>query len=120
MIKYKKEDFLQNGFEYQATLVDGLNSYIFKAKLLSYELTIDDNNNQVSVSGDTHQPFSSESMYEFYVPCSLLVYTSENEINYRYFHFSFYSNTEPSEESLVLTMSCRKSDGELVVWPNFK
>ena len=83
-------------------------------------LIIDENNNQVSVSGDTNQPFSSESMYEFYVPCKLIIYQSEEDVNYRDFHFSFYNDSEPTEESLVLTVSCRKSDGELVVWPYFK
>jgi len=120
MINYNKADFLQNGFEYMPTLIEGFDGYIYKGNILSYTLFIDENNDQVSISGDTKTPFSSESMYEFYVPCVLIKYMSEDEVKYRDFQFLFYRELEPTIESLVLTVSGRQSDVELVVWPYFK
>lgn len=117
MIKHNQVDLLQNGFEHRTSTIEGNNRYLYQGKILSYELIIDESINQVSISGDTALPFSSESMYEIYVPCILIEYKSDLQIDYRNFQFLFYNSSEPCDQSLVLTVSSRKSDGELVVWP---
>jgi hypothetical protein len=119
MINWNRKVLEDCGFKYQKTLVETTHDFHYEGKILKYILVIDDENNQVSVSGDNTSPFGSESIFEFYVPCKLIVFKSSDEIDYRLFHFSFYNSDEATEESLRLTISGRKSDGELVVWPNF-
>lgn len=119
VINYSQADFLQNGFEFIDNQIAGVENYSYRGKLLRYELIIDSNNSRVAISSDTREPFNSDSIYEFYLPCRCIIYRTEQQINYRYFHFSFFKTKEPSKESLVLTVSARKSDGELVVWPYF-
>jgi len=119
MIDWDKELF-EKYFKYENnSLIDGIHDFSYSGNILKYQIIVDENENQVSVSADTVQPFSSESLYEFYVPCKRIFLSPKESTAYREFHFSFCTTNEFTMESLSLTISKRESDGELVVWPYF-
>ena len=99
--------------------IDGMYTFYYTGNILKYEIIVSENDNQVSVSADTEQPFGGSSLYEFYVPCKRIFLSPKDSTHYREFHFCFYTSNELSMESLSLTISKRESDGELVVWPYF-
>ena len=117
MIAWNREDFESCGFRYESTLNEMTHYLHYEGDVLKYLLIIGEEDGLVSISGDTKEPFSSDSMYGIYAPCKYIVYKSSEEVDYRRFHFSFYIDEGRTEESLRLTIAGRKSDNELVVWP---
>ena len=117
MIAWDKQQFQDSGFEYEESLVETTHFLNYQGNILKYQIIIDEENDQVSVSGDTSCPFSSESLYEIYAKCVLIKYESESEVKYRRFRFLFYNSSKTTPENLRLTIAGRKSDKELVVWP---
>jgi hypothetical protein len=110
MINWDKTDFIKSGFQYTETAISTLHTLKYKGDVLLYEINIDEESEQVSISGDTTQPFSSDSMYEIYARCRLVVFKSSEEIDYRRFHFSFYDSPEPTGKNLLLTVAGRLCD----------
>lgn len=98
--------------EHGITLVN----FKYETSFLKYEIIIDEENEQVSISADTDLPFGSESLYEIHVPCQLIVMKPDGYG--RKFHFSFYRTKKENHEDLSLTVAIRE-DGNLVVWPYF-
>ncbi len=118
MIKWDKDAFKINTFSLDvATEVENVYFLNYEGDILKYQLIIDENEGRVSVSADTQHPFGSDSLYEFYVPCKLIVLNSGDTGSYRRFHFSFYRTIEENKKTLSLTVAGRQSDKELVVWP---
>lgn len=117
MIDWDKRIFEACGFKYESTFNEKMHYLHYEGDILKYLLIIGEEDGLVSISGDTKEPFSSESMYEIYAPCKYIVHKSSNEVDYRRFQFLFYIDESRTQESLRLTVAGRLSDNELVVWP---
>ena len=120
IINWKREGFEECGFVYAKTLVDPLHQFNYDGDILKYQLMIDELHDQVAISGDTECPFGSDSMFEIYARCKIVVYQTKKEIEFRRFLFSFYDSIEPSDDTLRLMIGGRLSDRELVIWPYIK
>ena len=120
MITWNRKNFEECGFVYAKTQVDTLHQFNYEGNVLQYQLIIDEEYGQVSISGDTESPFGGDSIFEIYARFKTVVYQTAKDIEYRRFLFSFYDSQEPSDESLRLTIGGRLSDSELVVWPYIK
>ena len=118
MIIFDKSQFINSGFSQLESCDEQFCILEYSGKALKYQIIINNSTDTASISADTESPFSSESLYEIYVPCKKIVFRSNNEIPYRKFHFSFYNSVDINNETtLSLTVAARPSDGELVVWP---
>ena len=84
---------------------------------LKYTILLNIDQDSVSISGDTIQPFGAHSMYEIYVPCTEILavpdpYRPEQT------SLSFYYGETESYDNRHMTVM-KRPDGELKVWPSF-
>ena len=121
MISWDKETFGKY-FEHHddVTIDKHEHYYTHRGSKLRYDILVREREEDIAVSADTECPFGGQSLYEFYLPCKKILLTTKETVPYREFHFCFYKNDEEvSMENLSLTISCRHSDRELVVWPYY-
>jgi hypothetical protein len=92
-------------------------TFRYSGRHLRYEFWVHAVEEQVSISGDTTNPFGADSLFEFYVPCDSLSFVEDGYYPGQVALACWYGSREdPSNQRLTIR---KRPDGDLKVWPIF-
>jgi hypothetical protein len=92
---------------------------LYEGSVLKYSIILDVENDVVMISGDERSPWSSDSMYEFNIPCtSILTGPSGYSSGYEPedVALKFYYGDASDWQNRTLTIR-KRSNQDLIVWP---
>ena len=88
----------------------------YSGRVLNYEVLFCGNDETISISGASDEPFGADSIFEFNVACNLITtcpdgyYNGETGLLFKYGNAIYEQNTT--------MMLLKRPDGDLKVWPS--